>query len=177
MSIKQDNCSKDDDDHIDSTNEAIVIAENCVGKVIHSNTEEVNVSVKTSDIANTSSGTTTESVYTGETFEKKNIDKGVVYATVVLQNSPFSRIENVSMVGEIIGCKDHLKRNIIDIKFGKSRSWFENVGYTHEIPAVLLVDTRSLWESSRTYIWRHLGNDSWSLKDGTMVSFSQIHHK
>ena len=92
VSIKQDNCSNDDDDHVDSNNEAIVIAENCVGKVIHSNTEEVNVSVKTLDIANTSSGTTTESVHTGETFEKKNIDKGIVYATVVLQNSPFSRI-------------------------------------------------------------------------------------
>ena len=37
------------------------------------------------------------------------------YATVVIENSPLSQLQNVSMVGEIIGCKDHLKRNILNI--------------------------------------------------------------
>ena len=119
-----------------------------------------------------------ESVQVNESSNTKLADKGVVYATVVIENSPSSKIQNVSMVGEIIDCKDHLKRNILDIKFGKLRSWSsENARFRHEVPAVLQVDTRSLWESSRTYNRKHLGNDSWTLQDGTIVSFLRIHHK
>ena len=72
----------------------------------------------------------------------------MVHVTIVLENSPSESIRNVGMVGEIIDSKEHLKRNIIDIKIGKLRSWSSlNSRFRHEVPAVLTVRTDKLWES------------------------------
>ena len=82
------------------------------------------------------------------------------------------------MVGEITSSKEHLKRNTFDFKFGKVKSLKSgNSLFQHEVPAFFHVRTENLWESSRTYIWKHLGTSSWTMDDGTIVTFSRIHQK
>ena len=57
----------------------------------------------------------------------------------------------------IVNQHEHLRRNIRKLE--------------------LYVDTSSMWNSPRTYIWKFLGQDEWKLGNGTMVTICRIHVK
>lgn len=104
----------------------------------------------------------------------------LVYGTVDLESSPYNQVtrSQIDSVSKIIDCKEHLQRNISDFEFGKISSW--NSGhqrYKHQIQLIIQVKTAQLWESPRSYLWRHLGTSVWTLEDGTQVSISRIHQK
>ena len=49
--------------------------------------------------------------------------------------------------------------------------------FEHIVAVKLIVNTAQLWESPRSYIWKHLGNNSvWTRGNGTEIRLSRIHH-
>ena len=44
-----------------------------------------------------------------------------------------------------------------------------------QLPVVLHVKTSRLWQSPRSYIWKHLGNSAWTIQDGVKVTLYRIH--
>ena len=104
----------------------------------------------------------------------------LIYATASLNDSPHNKLDTAcqNTIFEILDSKDHLKRNIVKGKVEKIKSRKEDDGkFKHEVDIILQVRTSSLWEPARTYIWKHLGNSSWKLQDGTEVSFVRIYRK
>ena len=104
----------------------------------------------------------------------------LIYGTVVFDNSPSHKLQqqNIDKLGNIIRSKDHLPKNIVTISFGDHRSWtLQDSRFKHEIPIMFRVNTSNLWQSARTYIWKHLGTSTWNLQDGTRISLVRIHHK
>ena len=105
-----------------------------------------------------------------------------IHATASLVNSPCNKVDTACQhsVFALMDSKDHLKRNIVKGKAEHIRSRPDdncNGKFKHEIDMVIEVRTNSLWEPARTYIWKHLGNSSWTFNDGTEVSFIKIHRK
>ena len=107
-------------------------------------------------------------------------DFTIVYGTAVLENSLHSQVDNshVNSIMEVIDSKDHLRRNVSKISLGRIRN-FETGGSTfmHEVELVFTVNTSSLWEPARPYLWKHLGQSEWTLRDGQRLSFVRIHRK
>jgi len=135
---------------------------------------------------------TTDDVYKNSLVENKSMENTsakvvendsnttMVYATASLRNSPNSKVDQlyIDSIVQIAECKDHLRRNITKIEIGNIRNRRSgNNTFMHEVELLIQVDTSSLWEPGRTYLWKHLGNSSWKLSDGCEVSFIKIHHK
>ena len=109
----------------------------------------------------------------------ENITQFILHV-VILDDSPLSQVNNgmVNSVVHLIDSKDHLRRNINDIKYGAIKDYREsNLKFRHEIQFILHVKTASLWETPRAYLWKHLGTSTWTLNDGTRISFVKIHRK
>ena len=88
-------------------------------------------------------------------------DIALVHATVLFQNTNTCLMDRkyVDAVNQIIMSKDHLRQNIAEVKFGYAKSCKSiNSSFTHDLPIILHVKTGSLWQSPRSYIWKHLGN-------------------
>ena len=83
-----------------------------------------------------------------------------------------------SLVGILKG-KEHLRRNVGRIaRYDYCKTNKDEYGtFTHTMPLVLDVDVSHLWENPRSYIYHHLGRDSWKLSNGTTVKLSRIHQK
>ena len=112
----------------------------------------------------------------------QNVDENVsiVHATIVLNESPHAQVckTDLKSIAEIIDNKEHMRRNIIQVQFGKMQNTEDqNKLYRHEIQTILKVKISQLWENARTYLWKHLGTSSWSIGNGTKVSFTRIHVK
>jgi hypothetical protein len=76
------------------------------------------------------------------------------------------------------GFTTHLKRNIETFTFGNISNWdLGNGRHKHQIQVILQVKIAQLWESARSYLWRHLGTSTWTLKDGTEASLIRIHQR
>ena len=107
--------------------------------------------------------------------------EAIIYATVVLDSCQQNQVtwKNFDSVSQIIDSKEHLRQNIEHFEFGNmSSSDIDNRQFKHQIQAVLKVKTYQLWESPRSYLWRHLGkNSTWTLEDGTEVSIIRIHQR
>ena len=104
----------------------------------------------------------------------------IVYALAKFENSNVSQISTIeaSALSNILKSKDHLCRNIVNINFRNSQAYRTHSGkYEHSVQIEVSVDTRNLWESGRSYIYHHLGKDTWTLSDGTTISFVRIHQK
>ena len=73
---------------------------------------------------------------------------------------------------------DHLRKNVKNIEIGECRTFKGSSGnsFDHDIWIKLKVDSSQLWESARSYIWKHLGQE-WKLGDGTSVTANRIHVK
>ena len=49
--------------------------------------------------------------------------------------------------------------------------------YHHALDIKLLVETTPLWESGRSYIWKFLGQNEWTIDGGTVITVNRIHVK
>ena len=102
-----------------------------------------------------------------------------VHATAEITNSKKS-ITDVEI--NALNCiffksKEHLVRNIKGIESGVCQTVRNHEdGYRHLLPLIFSVDTTNLWENSRSYIFHHLGRDTWT-KDGTEIRLIRIHRK
>ena len=103
----------------------------------------------------------------------------IVHATATFEKSPFQSFSNEEW-DSLLRCivdKDHLKRNVVDVQCcgTSSRQAFE--GFKHTVEVLIKVKTEALWESPRSYLWRHLGQDGWTRGNGTKISLTRIHQK
>ena len=105
-----------------------------------------------------------------------NIQK--VYATVEFTGLK-QKLSNADVDGllYILRSKDHLRRNIKSVEEGTLTLRNQDDRVVHSLPLVLDVETTYLWESPRSYIFHHLGRDSWTLGDGTVMKIFKIHQK
>jgi len=103
-----------------------------------------------------------------------------VFATANLDNSTRDRVfkDQIDSISQIIDYKEHLRRNIEGFKFGNISTWeLSDKKFKHQIQVSLKVKTGQLWESARSYLWRHLGSSTWTLQDGTEFSLTRIHQR
>ena len=103
-----------------------------------------------------------------------------VYAIAVVKHSLSSRVtsSDIDYLHRIIKSKDHLSHNIISVDRGSIQSYNEmGDKFEHKVQIMIHVKTANLWESSRSYIYHHLGKDMWNLQDGTEFSLRRIHQK
>ena len=104
----------------------------------------------------------------------------VVYGTAILENSSKEKMDKVTYesVFKVIDSKDHIKKNVLQVKVTDIQSQeSSNSKYRHELIIAFKVKTNALWNSPRTYMWKHLGTSQWTLHDGTKLSFVKIHQK
>ena len=115
------------------------------------------------------------------TNEIKNIPlDAVVHATVLLENSPQFQVTQsyLNLISQLIDSKEHLQRNIKTFRFGNITNLeCGNNVYKHQVQVILEVKSSQLWESARSYLFRHLGTNRWTLQDGTEVSMVRIHQR
>ena len=103
-----------------------------------------------------------------------------IFATAIIGNSNCSQVSSVeiSALRSILKSKDHLCRNINYVNFRNPQTFRLNTGrYEHSVQVELDVNTANLWESGRSYIFHHLGKDTWSLEDGATISMIRIHQR
>ena len=103
-----------------------------------------------------------------------------IFATAIFGNSNCSQVgsSEISALSSILKSKEHLCRNISYVNFFNLQTFRLNSGkYEHSIQVEIDVNTANLWESGRSYIFHHLGKDTWSLKDGVTISLIRIHQK
>ena len=112
---------------------------------------------------------------------KSEIDTACIHATASLQNSPHTKVDDGTLdsILGIVNNKDHLRRNIHDVTIGniRNRQMYRSTNFEHEVELSVLVKKNNLWESARSYVWKNLGTSTWTLHDGTQVSFKRIHQK
>ena len=103
-----------------------------------------------------------------------------IHATAVLDDSPNVTLTNddVDSLVRILTAKDHLNRNISNIEYSHlSSREFRNKKYKHTVGLKIHVKTESLWEGPRNYLWKHIGQDCWDRRNGTVVTIVKIHQK
>ena len=102
-----------------------------------------------------------------------------VYATATFENSPSHLTQDeVESLGRFITNKEHLKRNIADVQVDHFSSQEVRAGYfKHTVQIKISVRTAGLWEGAGSYIWKHLGDDSWERGNGTRITLGRIHQK
>ena len=109
-------------------------------------------------------------------------DEALVYATISHKNCPHSTVNDATLaaVSKILSSKEHLRSNLKSFEYGNIRNrpmYRGSKHYMHEIEISLKVFKSKLMESARSYLWKNLGTSSWSMIDGTQVTFFKIHKK
>ena len=112
--------------------------------------------------------------------EKKDATGGMkeILALAILGNSPNDTFvqDEIESLYRFITSKDHLQRNIKNIKMNYLSTKYIRNSFEHLVEVKLIVNTDQLWESPRNYIWKHLGNDSvWTRGNGTEIRLTRIH--
>ena len=98
----------------------------------------------------------------------------------MIGNSSKNQVTDVEMkaLSGILRSKEHLCRNFKKVLYENYDVVRDHGGsWTFYLPVILDVDTLSLWEHARSYVYHHLGRDSWELADGTTIKFTRIHKK
>ena len=89
----------------------------------------------------------------------------VIHGTAVIDNSPFNLLaqEEVESISRFITQKEHMKKNIENIEYSllSSRN-SEGDLFRHTVSLKVFVKTVNLWETPRSYIFRHVGQDAFS---------------
>ena len=104
----------------------------------------------------------------------------VIHGTAVIEDSPFNTFvqEELDSLVRFVTSKEHLRNNIKNIEYvHMSTREFRNNKFKHIVELKLSVRTSSLWESPRSYIWRHIGRDTWTRGNGTSINVTKIHQK
>ena len=104
----------------------------------------------------------------------------IVYAQVNYNLCPESSLmdDNIKAIDKIIFRNNHMKNYVKSIEHGKifNRRNKSN-SFDHMLEIKLTVYTTRLWESARSFIWKQIGQDQWTLSDGSLVTFNRIHVK
>ena len=103
-----------------------------------------------------------------------------VFATAVISHSLSSQVtdRDINNLLRIVRRKEHLNQNIVSVDIGSVKSYNEKGNkFEHNVQMMIHVKTVNLWESSRSYIYHHMGKDIWDLQDGTEISLRRIHQK
>ena len=123
-------------------------------------------------------------VETTEKVESKCAEEApltVVYAQASINSCPHNKLraEHFKSVESIVMRLDHLRKNIKKIELGSYRTYKgkDEEYFDHDVGYKFWVDESNLWQNTRAYIWKHLGQSEWKLPDGSEVSFSRIHVK
>ena len=95
-------------------------------------------------------------------------------ATAIIDDSPNQTLTNHDDVHASIKI---LTNNIANIEYAylSSREFKKN--FKHTIGLAISVRTSNLWEGARNYIWKHIGRDTWTLRNGAEVNMVRIHQK
>jgi len=117
--------------------------------------------------------------YTSEHSETIIPPVVTIHATAVIDDSPNAALteEEFSSLAKIIQSKDHLVNNIANIEYSYLSTKEFRTKFKHTVGLVIFVKTCNLWEGARSYIWKHLGRDTWSLNNGSEINFLRIHQK
>ena len=153
------------------------------------------VATKTENILSSNDIIGTESLLTEEQTSQENgsvnenvnvVDKPAqsviapVFATAIIKGSPFSTFatEELDSLVRFLTDKEHLKRNILNIEYGLTSSReCSDKSYQHVVSLKLTVSTASLWESPRSYLWKHIGQNTWTRGNGSEINVIKIHQK
>ena len=102
-----------------------------------------------------------------------------VYACVEFTSlEPLLGNADVESVDSILKSREHLRRNISYVTYGALQTFKQHSGeFIHCLSITMDVDTSRLWEGARSYVFHHLGKDSWTIGNGTKTRFSRIHQK
>ena len=113
-----------------------------------------------------------------QTLEKPEIVN--IYGTACIENSPFECVaqEELDSMMRFIMSKEHLKLNILHVEFSNlSTRQLKGGRFNHIIGLKLSVKTTNLWETPRSYVYRHIGQDTWERGNGSSIRISRIHQK
>ena len=103
-----------------------------------------------------------------------------INATAIIEDSPnvkFTEEEWGSLL-RFLGSKEHLRKNIPNVIFLNSASSQSSERlFKHIVKIEIIVNTECLWESPRSYIWRNIGQDTWTRGNGTAINLIRIHQK
>ena len=113
-----------------------------------------------------------------QTLEKPEIVN--FYGTACIENSPFECVaqEELDSMMRFIMSKEHLKLNILHVEFSNLSTRQLNGGrFNHIIGLKLSVKTTNLWETPRSYVYRHIGQDTWQRGNESSIRISRIHQK
>ena len=103
-----------------------------------------------------------------------------VSATAIFENSQNERLtkEEIDSLEAVLLSKNHLKENILKLKEGQEKNRRIKQGlFKRTLKLNILVNTETLWEIARTYIWRNLGQNEWRKPNGAKLSIVRIHVK
>ena len=104
----------------------------------------------------------------------------IIHGTAVIEDSPFNTFvnEELDSLVRFITSKEHLQNNIKNIEYTHlSTREFRHGKFKHIVALKIHVKTSSLWESPRSYLWRHIGNDTWTRGNGSTINVTKIHQK
>ena len=154
---------------------------------------ENNADVVRSDISGDSGNTATASNINGvEPMAKERTSSAhndqfnampevvVIHGTAMIEDSPYETfsIDELDSMVRFITSKEHLRSNIQNIEYTNiSSREFRNNRFKHIVGLKILVKTAALWETPRSYIWRHVGNDTWTRGNGSSINIVKIHQK
>ena len=110
----------------------------------------------------------------------KTPDLVVVWATAVFEDSrrEFLTQNDYDSLEKVLRGAKHLNENISTIEaLQQSNRKLRTGQFKHSLEIKLTVKTARLWENARSYIWRNLGQNIWTKRDGEKLSFAKIHVK
>ena len=97
-----------------------------------------------------------------------------IHATAVIENSPFQCFcqDELDSIVRFVTNKDHLRKNVANIKYCNASTRVQNGALMHFVQIEILVNVESLWESPRSYLWKHVGQDSWERGNGSTIKLT-----
>ena len=104
----------------------------------------------------------------------------IIHGTVIIEKSPFNLLaqEEIDSITRFIMQKEHMKKNITNIEYNLLPSRNSECGlFRHTISLRLSVKTLNLWETPRSYVFRHVGQDTWERGNGSEIRITKIHQK
>ena len=103
-----------------------------------------------------------------------------IRAIGVFDDSPDSDLgtDAIASMLKLIKHKEHLEHNVekVEWKHLSSREFRAN-RFKHTVEVVIYVKTANLWEGARSYLWKHLGGETWTRGNGTVISLAKMHEK
>ena len=106
-------------------------------------------------------------------------ETATVHAMAIIEDSINVTLaeEEMNAMRKIIFGKEHLAKNIIDLKIKYLSTRELRRKFKHTAEVIIQVNTANLLDRPRNHIWKHIGNNAWRSKNGTEIQFVKIHQK